>query len=146
MEPLIAVEPDTGTEVEEWTAADEARRYAAMHPKTSDAEQVRESVRRTLAKMETTRKTKRRKPRPEEIKNLPPVRVQEGATPAVLAAALGVSLDEMLSRLSALDVKAEAHSVLEKDVIEVVAEDFGRRVDVERGADPAARGDPFLLC
>jgi translation initiation factor IF-2 len=131
MEPIIAVEPDTGNEPEEWTAADEARRYAAMHPKTSDAEQVRESVRRTLAKLETTRKTKRRKPQPAEIKALPPVRVQEGATPAVLADALGVSLDEMLSRLSSLDVKAEANAALEKDVIELIAEDFGRRVDVE---------------
>ena len=131
MEPLIAVEPDTGNEVEEWTAADEARRYAAMHPKTSDAEQVRESVRRTLAKLETTRKTKRRKPRPEETKALPPVRVQEGATPAVLAEALNVSLDELLSRLTSLDVKAESNTPLEKDAIELVAEDFGRRVDVE---------------
>jgi translation initiation factor IF-2 len=131
MEPLIAVEPDTGTEVEEWTAADEARRYAAMHPKTSDAEQVRESVRRTLAKLETTRKTKRRKPRPEEVKSLPPVRVQEGATPSVLAGALGVPIDDLLSRISSLDVKAEANTPLEKDTIELVAEDFGRRVDVE---------------
>ena len=131
MEPLIAVEPDTGNEPEEWTAADEARRYAAMHPKTSDAEQVRESVRRTLAKLETTRKTKRRKPQPSEVKSLPPVRVQEGATPSVLANALGVSLDELLSRLSTLDVKAEANTPLEKDAIELVAEDFGRRVDVE---------------
>jgi len=131
MEPLIAVEPDTGNEPEEWTAADEARRYAAMHPKTSDAEQVRESVRRTLAKLETTRKTKRRKLAPAEVKSLPPVRVQEGATPSVLANALGVSLDELLSRLSSLDVKAEANTALEKDAIELVAEDFGRRVDVE---------------
>jgi translation initiation factor IF-2 len=131
MEPLIAVEPDTGTEVEEWTAADEARRYAAMHPKTSDAEQVRESVRRTLAKLETTRKTKRRKPRPEEVKSFPPVRVQEGATPSVLAGALGVPIDDLLSRISSLDVKAEANTPLEKDTIELVAEDFGRRVDVE---------------
>ena len=131
MEPIIAVEPDTGNEPEEWTAADEARRYAAMHPKTSDAEQVRESVRRTLAKLETTRKTKRRKPQPAEIKALPPVRVQEGATPAVLADALGVSLDELLSRLTGLDVKAEGNTALEKDVIELIAEDFGRRVDVE---------------
>jgi translation initiation factor IF-2 len=131
MEPLIAVEPDTGDEVEEWTAADEARRHAAMHPKTSDAEQVRESVRRTLAKLETTRKTKRRKPRLEETRTLPPVRVQEGATPATLAGALGVSLDELMARLSSLDVKAEANAGLERDAIELVAEDFGRRVDVE---------------
>jgi len=131
MEPLIAVEPDTGNEVEEWTAADEARRYAALHPRTSDAEQVRESVRRTLAKLETTRKTKRRKPRPEETRDLPPVRIQEGATPVVLAGALGVSIDAMLARLSGLDVKAEANTALEKEAIELVAEDFGRRVDVE---------------
>ncbi|HET6349297.1 MAG TPA: translation initiation factor IF-2 [Candidatus Krumholzibacteria bacterium] len=131
MEPLIAVEPDTGDEPEEWTAADEARRHAALHPRTSDAEQVRESVRRTLAKLETTRKTKRRKPRLEEPKELPPVRVQEGATPDTLAGALGVSLDELLSRLSALDIKAESNAPLEKDAIELVAEDFGRKVDVE---------------
>jgi translation initiation factor IF-2 len=131
VEPLIAVEPDTGDEVEEWTAADEARRHAAMHPKTSDAEQVRESVRRTLAKLETTRKTKRRKPRPAETSALPPVRIQEGATPSVLAAALAVPLDEVLSRIASFDVQAEATTPLEKDTIEMVAEEFGRRVDVE---------------
>jgi len=130
-EPLIAVEPDTGDEVEEWTAADEARRHAAMHPKTSDAEQVRESVRRTLAKLETTRKTKRRKTRPEAPTTLPPVRVQEGATPSVLSAALGVSIDDVISRAASFDVKADANTPLEKDTIELVAEEFGRRVDVE---------------
>jgi len=131
VEPLIAVEPDTGDEVEEWTAADEARRHAALHPRTSDAEQVRESVRRTLAKLETTRKTKRRKPRPAEVTTLPPVRVQEGTTPAVLAAALAVSLDEVLSHIASFDVKADANTPLEKETIEFVAEELGRRVDVE---------------
>jgi translation initiation factor IF-2 len=130
VEPLIAVEPDTGDEIEEWTAADEVRRHVALHPKTSDAEQVRESVRRTLAKLETTRKTKRRKPRPADVA-LPPVRVQEGATPSVLAVALAVPLDEVLSRIASFDVQAEANTPLEKDTIELVAEDFGRRVDVE---------------
>ncbi|HEU4930405.1 MAG TPA: translation initiation factor IF-2, partial [Candidatus Krumholzibacteria bacterium] len=134
VEPLIAMDPDTpADEVEAWVQAEEEhKRHGHVHTKVSDAEQVRESVRRTLAKMETTRKTKRRKSRPEgESVNLPPVRVQEGATPAELGYALGVSADDIMSRIAQLDIQAEPASALDRDTIELVAEEMGRRVDVE---------------
>jgi translation initiation factor IF-2 len=134
MEPLIAVEPDTGDEVDEWVATtDEPKRH--LHPhghaKATDAEQVRESVRRTLAKMETTRKTKRRKSGPAEPVELPRVRVQEGATARDLGYALGVSADDILSRISQFDSQADAATSLSRESIELVAEELGRRVDVE---------------
>ncbi len=136
VEPLIAIEPDTpADEVEEWVQAteDHKRHGHVVHGKPSDAEQVRESVRRTLAKMETTRKTKRRKTRTGTIApvDLPPVRVQEGATAADIGYALGVSTDEVLSRMSQLDLTADAAASLDRDAIELVAEELGRRVDVE---------------
>ncbi len=135
VEPLIAVEPDTAADqVEEWVqATEDHKRHGHVHAKASDAEQVRESVRRTLAKMETTRKTKRRKTRtgPAEPVDLPPVRVQAGATAADLGYALGVSADEVLSRMSQLEIQADATTALDRDSIELVAEELGRRVDVE---------------
>jgi translation initiation factor IF-2 len=134
VEPLIAVEPDTGDEIEEWVATtDEPKRH--LHPhghaKATDAEQVRESVRRTLAKMETTRKTKRRKSGPAEPVELPRVRVQEGATARDLGDALGVSAADILNRISQLDTQADSATALSRETIELVAEELGRRVDVE---------------
>ena len=134
MEPLIAVEPDTGDEIDEWVATtDEPKRH--LHPhghaKATDAEQVRESVRRTLAKMETTRKTKRRKSGPAAPVDLPRVRVQEGATARDLGYALGISTDDILSRISQFDTQADAATALTRESIELVAEELGRRVDVE---------------
>ncbi len=136
MEPLIAIEPDTPAEVAaELVEAEEEhkRGHGHVHAKASDAEQVRESVRRTLAKMETTRKTKRRKsrPGPVETENLPPVRVQAGATAADLGYALGISADEVVSRMGQLDIQGDAATALDRDAIELVAEELGRRVDVE---------------
>ena len=132
--PLIQMDPDTpADQVQAWVEAEEEhKRHGHAHSKVSDAEQVRESVRRTLAKMETTRKTKRRKTRPEsETSNQPPVRVQEGSTPAELGYALGVSGDDILTRISQLDIQADSQSSLDRDTIELVAEEMGRRVDVE---------------
>jgi len=134
--PLIATEPDTPEEVQEWTLTQEENKHAGHphhhHPRPSDADQVRESVRRTLAKMETTRKSKRRKSAgPAEPSALPPVRVQEGATPAVLAAALGMRVEEIISRAAGLDVEAQFNTALDRDTIDLIAEELGRRVDVE---------------
>ncbi len=139
MEPLIAIEPDTPAEVaaELVEATEEHKRHGHghthPHSKPSDAEQVRESVRRTLAKMEETRKTKRRKTRsgPAEPVDLPPVRVQEGAKVADVAHAFNMSPDEILSRMSQLELQGDATTALDRDAIELLAEELGRRVDIE---------------
>ena len=129
--PLIATEPDTREELDQWmTAEAEARRLGIA--KTAAADQVRESVRRTLAKLETTRKSKRHKTRgPVEPVALPPVRVPEGATPAVLATALGIAVEDVLARVARLDIEAAAATVLGREAIELIAEELGRHVDVE---------------
>ncbi|HEX5133092.1 MAG TPA: translation initiation factor IF-2 [Candidatus Krumholzibacteria bacterium] len=128
-EPIIAVEPDLGIDEPEWRGRiiEEPRRQA------KEAEQVRESVRRRIAEMETTRKTKRRKTRvvQPEPSELPPVRVQEGVTPAGLAAAMGLGVDELLSRLASLDVEASPNKALERENIELIAEELGRTVEIE---------------
>ncbi len=98
-----------------------------------EAEQVRESVRRRIAEMETTRKTKRRKTRttPAEPADLPPVRVQEGVTAGDLAAAFEMSVDELIARLARLDVEASPNKELSRDNIELLAEELERPVEIE---------------
>ncbi len=132
IEPIIAVEPDTTPDqTPEWdsrvAAAEEPKRHAR------EAEQVRESVRRRIAEMETTRKTKRRKSRTTTVEpeDLPPVRVQEGMTPVALAAAMGVSVDDMMSRVGQIDAAATPTTELQRDTIELAADELGRRVEIE---------------
>jgi translation initiation factor IF-2 len=128
MEPIIAVEPDAGDDATEWEL-----RVAEPKRQAREAEQVRESVRRRIAEMETTRKTKRRKSRATtpEPADLPPVRVQEGVTPAALAAALGVGVDDVMSRVTQIDAEATPTSELGRDTIELAADEMGRRVEIE---------------
>jgi translation initiation factor IF-2 len=131
IEPIIAVETDTTPdETPVWessVAAEEPKRQAR------EAEQVRESVRRRIAEMETTRKTKRRKSRTTTVEpeDLPPVRVQEGVTPVALAAAMGVSVDDMMSRVGQIDASATPTTELQRDTIELAADELGRRVEIE---------------
>jgi translation initiation factor IF-2 len=128
-EPIIAVEADLGIDEPQWRGRiiEEPRRHAR------EAEQVRESVRRRIAEMETTRKTKRRKTRvgQAEAAELPPVRVQEGVTPVGLAEALEIGVDELLGRLSRLDIEASPNKELARENIELVAEEMGRPVEIE---------------
>jgi len=94
---------------------------------------VRESVRRTLAKLETTRKTKRRKPKADEpgLVDLPPVQVQDRSTVAMLADAIGLSLADVLRCCEELGVSAAPTQELDREVIELVCETIGRAVEIE---------------
>lgn len=94
---------------------------------------VRESVRRTLAKLETTRKTKRRKPKADEpgLEDLPPVQVQDRSTVAMLADAIGVSLADVLRCCEELGLPAAPTQELDREVIELVCETIGRAVEIE---------------
>ena len=94
---------------------------------------VRESVRRTLAKLETTRKTKRRKSKAsgdEEI-DLKPVQVQDRSNVGLLADSLGVSLDDILECCEEMGVATTGNQELDRDVIELIAEAMGRTVEIE---------------
>jgi translation initiation factor IF-2 len=128
-EPIIAVEADLGIDEPEWRGRiiEEPRKQAR------EAEQVRESVRRRIAEMETTRKTKRRKTRtaPAEPAELPPIRVQEGVSAGDLAAALEMGAEELIARLARLDVEASPNKELSRENIELLAEELGRSVEIE---------------
>ncbi len=104
---------------------------------------VRESVRRTLAKLDASpRKSRRRKTRgdaPAAV-DLPPVAVQERSTPMMLASLFGVPVDEILEHLEELGVEAAATTELDRDTIELLAEAVGRRVEIE-----GAYGETRLL-
>ena len=104
-------------------------------PTESDAQRkaVRESVRRTLAKLETTRKTKRRKTKSDETDPayLKPIQVQDKSSVAVLAESLGVPVEDILQCCEEMGVSAAATQELDKDVIELVAEAIGRVVAIE---------------
>lgn len=108
-EPIIAVEPDLGIDEPQWRGRiiEEPRRHAR------EAEQVRESVRRRIAEMETTRKTKRRKTRVAQAEpaELPPIRVQEGVTPIGLAEALEIGVDDLPRAAELTDLAALADTL-----------------------------------
>jgi len=94
---------------------------------------VRESVRRTLAKLETTRKTRRRKPKSDEDDgvDLKPIQVQDKSTVALLADSLEVPLEDILQCCEEMGVSATPNQELERDVIELISEAIGRTVEVE---------------
>jgi translation initiation factor IF-2 len=106
----------------------------AGKPSKTEAQQkaVRESVRRTLAKIETTRRTRRRKGKPREITTTdePPVRISEGSTIDELAAVLKVDPEEIIQRCEDLGVSAAANQSLDKDTLELLTDDFAKKVQI----------------
>ena len=92
---------------------------------------VRESVRRTLAKIETARKTKRRKGKAheEDTASERPVQVMEGITVRELAAHFKVEPGDIIKKCFEMGLPATINQTLDKDTIELVAEDLGRAVE-----------------
>ena len=90
-------------------------------------------MRRTLAKMETTRKTKRKKSKTaeDEEQDLTPVQAQDRSTPAMLASSLGVDISDVLETLEELGSEVTAASELDRETIEMVSEELGRIVEIE---------------
>jgi translation initiation factor IF-2 len=128
-QPIIPIETDLGIDEPEWRG----RIIEEPRKQTREAEQVRESVRRRIAEMETTRKTKRRKTRTAQLEpaELPPVRVQDGVTTSDLAVALEMGVDELIARLARLDVEAAPNKELARENIELLAEELGRSIEIE---------------
>jgi translation initiation factor IF-2 len=92
---------------------------------------VRESVRRTLARIETTRKTKRRKGKPQEegIAVEKAVQVMEGMTVRELAAAFKLEPNAIIKKCFELGLPVTINQSLEKDTIELLSEDLGQVVE-----------------
>jgi translation initiation factor IF-2 len=113
---------------------------------------VRESVRRTLAKLETTRKTKRRKSQSaDELEtDLKPVQVQDKSSVSRLADALEIPVEDILQCCEEMGIETSATQELDKDVIELVSEALGRTVEFEavygeKRLLEEAQGDPAKL-
>jgi translation initiation factor IF-2 len=108
---------------------------ARKTPAEIDAQRkaVRESVRRTLAKLETTRKTKRRKSKTagEIATDLQPVQIQDKSTVAMLADVLEIPVEEIVRCCEEMGVAATPTQELDRDIIELVAEAVGRTVKIE---------------
>ncbi len=94
---------------------------------------VRESVRRTLAKLEVTRRTRRRKAklREEAPEEKAPIKVRDNASVHELATALGMEIEQILDRCTELGVKATVNQNLNREVIEIIAEDLDRSLEFE---------------
>ena len=109
-------------------------RPARKREAKTDAQQkaVRESVRRTLAKMEASKRTRRRKAKPKPAPtDAPALRVTEGSTSRELAVAFGLELEEIEARYTEQMKPTYAAAVaLDRDTIEVLSDDLGLNVQV----------------
>ncbi len=123
----------------------QSKRSGAAKPRASTVElqqkAVRESVRRTLAKLEATRKTRRRKEKPKEKEPeyIKSVRVTEQAPVKELAAAFEVDSTEIIDKCVELGSPVVNNQLIEKEIIELLAEEFGKTVEFE-----SSYGDALL--
>jgi translation initiation factor IF-2 len=95
---------------------------------------VRESVRRTLAKIDVTRRTKRRKTKSTDaaLREIAPIRVPADATVQELATALEMSTADILAKCEELGLTVTVDHKLEQEVIELIVDHFGRTVEFEK--------------
>jgi len=103
-------------------------------PSKTEAQQkaVRESVRRTLAKIETAKRTRRRKGKPKEAipADKPAVRIAEGSTIDEVAIALKIGPEEIVQRCEDLGVAVAEDQTLDKETLELLVDDFERNVQI----------------
>ncbi len=92
---------------------------------------VRESVRRTLAKIDTTRKTKRRKSKPLEDGEVAEkaVQVVEGQTVRELADLFKADANDIIMRCLDLGITATINQGLDRETIEIIADDLEMNVE-----------------
>ncbi|MBN2070655.1 MAG: translation initiation factor IF-2 [Candidatus Krumholzibacteriota bacterium] len=94
----------------------------------ADQKAVQESVRRTLAKLEVTRKTKRRRRRDEveeimEEENA--IKLPEFSTVADLAEQLEVDPTEIIGKCLKLGLMVSINQRLDRETIEMIADEYG---------------------
>ncbi|UCH82591.1 MAG: translation initiation factor IF-2, partial [Candidatus Latescibacterota bacterium] len=109
------------------------RRQKRKDPVDVEAQQkaVRESVRRTLAKLETTRRTKRRKGKPREDVEVAekPVQIVDAITVRELADAFKVEANDVIRACLDLGLPATITQALERETVELLAEEFGKNIE-----------------
>ncbi|MBN1165150.1 MAG: translation initiation factor IF-2 [Candidatus Krumholzibacteriota bacterium] len=97
----------------------------------TDQKAVKESVKRTLAKLEVTRKSKRRKrkeeaPLVEEEENI--IKLPEYSTVADLAEEMEVDPAEIIQKCLGLGLMVSINQRLDSDTLEMVADEYGYKV------------------
>jgi translation initiation factor IF-2 len=119
------------------------RRHKGRRPKPAvkrsaadiEAQQkaVRESVRRTLAKLEVTRRTKRRKikSKEEDAEESTSILVPENITVQELADAMEMNVEEIVKRCEDLGVQVVSTQNLNRELIELLADDLDRTIEFE---------------
>jgi len=100
--------------------------------KEADQKAVMESVKRTLAKLDVTRKTRRRKHVAEEVAvveeaNL--IRLPEFSTVAEMAEQLKVDPSEVIQKCLGLGLMVTINQRLNPDTIVMIADDYGFKVE-----------------
>ncbi|MGQ9811751.1 MAG: translation initiation factor IF-2 N-terminal domain-containing protein, partial [bacterium] len=129
----------------------EIPRKPLLRRRLTDERSVRETVRRTLAEIESVGRP-RRKRRKERIGDeaveteIKRIKITEFASLGELATALGVKPSEVIACCLRLGIIATVNQRLDADTIEMVADEFGYEVEFEReyGADIAEgfEGEP----
>mgnify|MGYP000366992019 CR=1 FL=1 len=108
------------------------RRRKPEKTKETDQKAVKESVKRTLAKLEITRRSKRRKRKDEaeeveEARNV--VKLPEFSTVADLAQHLGVEPTEIIQRCLNLGLMVTINQRLDAETINMIADDYGYQIE-----------------
>ncbi len=106
---------------------------AAKKKRTVDEAAVKESVRKTLATLEATKRTRRRRRREQEgegeEEESKVVRVHEFITVGEFAGRMGVRPQDVLTTCLKLGVLANINRRLDKDSIVAIADEFGFEVE-----------------
>jgi translation initiation factor IF-2 len=100
--------------------------------KEADQKAVKESVKRTLAKLDITRKTRRRKHVAEEVavveeQNV--IHLPEFSTVAEIAEQLKIDATEVIQKCLGLGLMISINQRLNPDVITMIADDYGFKVE-----------------
>jgi translation initiation factor IF-2 len=103
-------------------------RKPARKPET-DHKAVKESVKRTLARLDVTRKSRRRKREKEEVveveQDLNVIKIPEFSTVADLAEKLDVDPAEIIQKCFVLGLMVSINQRLDSDTIKMLAEEYG---------------------
>ncbi len=103
-------------------------RKPARKPET-DHKAVKESVKRTLARLDVTRKSRRRKREKEEVveveQDLNVIKLPEFSTVADLAEKLDVDPAEIIQKCFVLGLMVSINQRLDSDTIKMLAEEYG---------------------
>ncbi len=108
------------------------RRKRPAKEKDTDQKAVKESVKRTLAKLDITRKSKRRKRKEETVEveeKKDVIRIPEFSTVADLAQHLGVEPTEIIQKCLNLGLMMTINQRLDSDSIRMIADEYGYKVE-----------------